>query len=165
MQTPQKKKTIALILENIFTDFAHEFIQNVKSGIQGSKNINLVVISGKYDGNKDMSDNSHLYKRVYNSIYSLESACDFDGIIVCLGSMAYIDREIVVERYFTELKDIPKVFAIAEIEDQVCVNYDNETGIREAVNYLVNAKGFRNICMLGGREDNLDSEKRRIIFV
>ena len=44
------KKTIGLILENIYTDFAEEIFQNVLSGIRQHKNYNLVVISGPDEG-------------------------------------------------------------------------------------------------------------------
>ena len=164
MITGKEKKTIALVMENIFTDFAHEFITNVLSGVSARDDIDLVVIAGKYDGGSDLSDNSHRYRRVYNSIYNLESCCDIDGVIICLGSMAYIDKEQIIARFFKGMENVPKVFAIADIENCVCVNYDNAGGIREAVEYLVNALGVKKICMLGGREDNPDSVKRKEIF-
>ena len=165
MKRKEEKKTIAVVIENIFTDFAHEFISNVMNGISAYKNINIAVIAGKYDGSHDLSDNSHRYKRVYNSLYRLQAHCSFDGAIICLGSMAYIDKDAVLNRFYKDLENIPKVFVIADIEGQVCVNYENESGIREGIDYLVNGLGIRDICMLGGRDDNLDAVKRKGIFI
>lgn len=158
-------KTIALVLENLFTDFAEEFVQNVLSGVRQHKNLKLVVISGKYDGVKDKDTRFHFYHQIYNKTYQLEHICKFDGIIICLGSMADMNEERIAGRFTKMLQGVPKVFAITEVEDEyVSVNYDNEKGIKEALDCLINVHGITRFCMLGGREDNVDSRKRKEIY-
>ncbi len=158
------KKTIGLVLENVWTDFAEEFIRNVVSGIRQRKDLNLVVIAGKFDGYKDDNPRHHFHRIVYNSIYQLSENCHFDGLIVCLGSMAKIEDEDTNRLLFDKIKHVPMVFAVSESDQHVSVNYDNEPGIREAVECLVNVNGFTKFCMLGGRVDNLDSRRRRKIY-
>jgi len=158
------RKTIGLIIENIWTDFAEEFIQNVISGIRQRKDLDLIVISGKYDGYKDDVPNHHFHRLVYNSIYQLSTNYHFDGLIICLGSMAKIQDEDGNRLQFHFADGIPQVYAVSESEEHVSVNYDNEPGIREAVECLVNVHGFTKFGMMGGRLDNLDSRRRRTIY-
>lgn len=61
-------------------------------------------------------------------------------------------------------KGIPKVFLATELRDAVTVNYDDEMGIREAIDFLVKIKGVTRLCMLGGRDDNTDAQKRKRLF-
>ena len=165
MKGQRKKRTIGLVLENIFTDFGEEFIQNVQSGIRQHKDLDLVVIAGRYDGTKDKEIRHHQYFSIYNSVYQLERRCRFDGLIINLGSMENVNTARIINRYCSQLEHIPIVFAASDIVDEISVNYDNESGIKEAVDCLVNVHGISKFCMLGGRPDSRDSEKRRDIFV
>ena len=159
-----KKLTIGLIVEDVFTEFAKDVIQNVVNSIPPNRNIEIVVIAGKFVDYDGPEDSQKRYKSVYNSIYRLEEICKFDGLIIALGSMAKIKRQIINRRFFKSLIDTPKVFVAAELEGMVNINYDNEPGIREAVEYLVNVCNLTKFGMLGGREDNIDSNRRREIY-
>ena len=160
----KEKKTIGLVLENTFTEFGEEFIQNVQSGIRQRKDLNLVVIAGRFDGTKDKNSRHHRYFNIYNTVYQLEKRCKFDGLIINLGSMENVNVEKVKQRFRSQINHIPVVFAASDIVDYVSVNYDNESGIREAVDCLINVNGFTKFGMLGGRPDSRDSEKRKEIF-
>ncbi len=160
----KEKKTIGLVLENTFTEFGEEFIQNVQSGIRQRKDLNLVVIAGRFDGTKDKNSRHHRYFNIYNTVYQLEKLCKFDGLIINLGSMENVNVEKVKQRFRSQINHIPVVFAASDIVDYVSVNYDNESGIREAVDCLINVNGFTKFGMLGGRPDSRDSEKRKEIF-
>ena len=160
----KEKKTIGLVLENAFTEFGEEFIQNVQSGIRQRKDLNLVVIAGRFDGTKDKNSRHHRYFNIYNTVYQLEKRCKFDGLIINLGSMENVNVERVKQRFRSQINHIPVVFAASDIVDYVSVNYDNESGIREAVDCLINVNGFTKFGMLGGRPDSRDSEKRKEIF-
>lgn len=164
MRSVKKKRIIGLVIENLFTEFAQEVIQNVISTSRLNQDVNIVIVSGKYDPGTDLSDHQHRYKRVYNSVYKLEELCGFDGLIISLGSMENIKREIIQKRYFEKLKGTPKVFVVSDLEDQPSVNYDNSTGIDEAVDCLVNAYGLSRFAMLGGRDDNVDARVRKVLY-
>lgn len=164
MRGTNKKRTVGLIIENLFTEFAQEVIQNVISSSRLNSDIDVVIVAGKYDPSDDPEDHQHRYKRVYNSVYRLEELCNFDGLIISLGSMEKIKREVIEKRYFENLKDTPKVFVVSDLEGQPSVNYDNSTGIDEAVDCLVNAYGLSRFCMLGGREDNVDARARKALY-
>ncbi|MBR4819835.1 MAG: substrate-binding domain-containing protein [Clostridiales bacterium] len=164
MKSSKGKRTIGLVLENMFTDFGEEFIQNVQSGVRQHKDLNLVVISGRYDGLKDKDPRHHSYFSIYNTVYQLEKQCKFDGLIICLGSMENVKVEEILKRYSSQLESKPIVFAASDIVNFSSVNYNNERGIKEAVDCLINVHGFTKFGMLGGRPDSRDSEKRKEIY-
>ena len=50
------KKKIALVVENLYTEFAQEMIQNAINCSRLYKNIDLVIIAGKYDNSRELKD-------------------------------------------------------------------------------------------------------------
>ena len=164
MHRAKKYETvIGMVLEDMSADFSKELIQSVLNAIPDNKNIRLVVLAGKYD-HGDGPYSERAYKIVYNSIFQLSELCDIDGLIVHLGSVQSRKGEMIVEKQLERFKSTPKVFIAIDAEDLTTVNYDNETGIREAVDSLVNVSGLTKICMLGGRDDNKDAQLRKNIF-
>ncbi len=158
------KKVIGLILENIFTEFSGELIRSIRNALPENNDVRLVVFGGRSSPDADVPDTLLFYEDVFNSVYKLCGVSDIDGFIVQIGGMnEKRDREFA--RMIGESYDkIPKVYICTAMKDCVSVNYDNETGICEAVNTLVNVMGLTRICMLGGYEGNIDAEERRSIF-
>lgn len=159
-----KEIVIGMMLEDLQAEFTMELIQSTVNAIPNNSNIRLVVLPGKYDNHKGSAILGE-YKQVYNSIFKYAEICDFDGLIIHLGSINIQEHEELVEQKLERFKNIPKIFIASDIKNHTTVNYDNETGIREAVDILVNARGLSNICMLGGRDDNKDARARKEIFV
>lgn len=157
MQNDDRKiKTIALILEDAFADFAKDVTHSVAHSIMGRKDIRLVVVAGRQDNSTDPGDRMHLYKEMYNSVYEINCKCRFDGLLIAFPNAVGSEWE--------QYGDIPKVYIASEKENELTVNYDNEMGIREALDYLVKIKGYTRLCMLGGRADNADAQRRKKIF-
>ncbi|MBQ2581534.1 MAG: LacI family DNA-binding transcriptional regulator, partial [Ruminococcus sp.] len=164
MRSARKRNTvIGLVLEEIYTDFSKELIQSVLDAIPTKKDIRLVVLAGKYD-HGDSTYTDHVYKTVYNTIFKLGELCELDGLIIHLGSVSSQRGERLVEKQLERYKSVPKVFIACDNPELLTVNYDNETGIRQAVDLLVNVNGLTKICMLGGRDDNTDAQLRKEIF-
>ena len=151
-----EQKNIGLIVEDAYADFNKEIVHSVAHAVIGRKDINLILLAGRQDESEDPADRQHQYKMVYNTIFELEGACRFDGLIFTLPNPTKCGRLL-------ESK-IPRVFIATDAAGEICVNYDDEIGIRETVAYLVNVKNVTRLCMLGGRDDNTDAIKRKKIF-
>lgn len=161
----QNSRIIGLLVNDMATDFSKGIIHGVAQALSGHKDICLVVLAGLYDNGGDMNDEQHCYKTVYNNIYRVADQCDLDGLIFSLDRIGLQDGWIQGQDYLAKYRDIPKiVIAADDQEGYVSVNFDNETGVREAVDCLVNIHGLTNICMLGGRDDNRDSQLRKTAF-
>ncbi len=150
-------RTIGLILEDVFSEFAQEIIQSISLTIRDSKDLRLVVVAGRQDDIAPVSDDPmHQYKRMYNLVYNMHRMFRFDGLLLTFPNFSRMQRDLY--------RDIPKVYLASDLEDELTANYDSEPGIREAVDYLVKIKNMTNFCMLGGRDDNSDAQKRKRIF-
>ncbi len=152
----KKVKTIGLILEDAFTDYAKDIAHSVVHSVQKRKDLRLIMIAGRQYNNGDHRDPEHLYRKMFNAIYGMNAMCRFDGLLFTFPNLLGVKEGL--------FGDVPKVFIAAEKEDELTVNYDNEMGIREALDFLVRIKGFTRICMLGGRDDNADARKRKRVF-
>ena len=149
-------RTIGLVLEDAFTDFAYDIIHSVSYMVKDLKDIRLVVIPGRQDDSADPDDRMHRYKSVHNLIYTINEQYHFDGLLLTFPNLSRMQKDIY--------RGIPKVYLATELKDEITVNYDDEMGIREAIDYLVQIKGVTKLCMLGGRDDNSDAQKRKKIF-
>ena len=156
---------VGLIMEDIFSEFAKEIIHGISNSAKGKENIRLILLVGRQNEIGDLRDKQFQYKTVYNTIYRLEENCKFDGLILTFPNTWPIEKDAYGLNKVSNLSQVPKIFIAANKENEVTVNYDNESGIREAMDYLVNTRGLRNICMLGGRDDNPDAMKRKGIFI
>lgn len=155
---------IGLIMEDIFTEFAKEVIRGIVNAAKEKENVRLVLLVGRQNENKNVGEKQYIYKTIYNTIYRLEESCKFDGLILTLPNMWAVEKDSFGLEKVTNYSQIPKVFVATRKENETTVNYDNEAGIRESIDYLVNGCGVRRICMLGGRTDNMDAMERKRIF-
>ena len=156
--------TIGVLVDDIFSDFAKEIINSTINAVPDNRNVRVVVFAGKYINEKIPQAFDYPYKKLYNTIYKLAEICEVDGLIISLGSIDPHEKDLFLHKYNTTFENIPKVIVAAELDGYVTVNYDNEMGIREAIDCLINVHGLTEICMLGGRADNGDAEKRRLIY-
>ncbi|MBR6316196.1 MAG: LacI family DNA-binding transcriptional regulator, partial [Lachnospiraceae bacterium] len=156
IQDEKQVTTIGLILEDAFTDYAKDITHSVAHSIMAGKNLRLIMVAGRQDNGRDPADPVHRYRSMYNAIYRMNARVKFDGLLFTFPNLIGVDGDL--------FGDIPKVYIAAEKENELTVNYDNEMGIREALDFLVRIKGFTKICMLGGRDDNGDAQKRKACF-
>ncbi|MBQ2099643.1 MAG: GGDEF domain-containing protein [Lachnospiraceae bacterium] len=164
MRSDRGVKYVGLIMEDIFTDFAKEVIHGISNAAKERSDIRLVLLVGRQNEKIDLSDKQCMYKTVYNTIYRLEENCRFDGLILTIPNMWAVEMDSFGLEKISNYSQIPKVFVATNKNNETTVNYDNETGIREAVEYLVNTRGVTRLCMLGGRDDNADAMARKKIF-
>lgn len=164
MQRKRKRTVIGLILEEMEAEFSQDLIRSIQNAVPANKDIRLIVLAGKYI-NRFGHDKHHEYKLVYNSIFRLGEICEIDGLIIHLGSMSDERMDAIKSLYSGNFESVPKVFIAMNSKEFTTVNYDNESGINEAVNCLVNVNGLTKFCMLGGRDDNADARARKEIFM
>ena len=151
-----RMKTIGLILEDSFTDYAKDIAHSVAHTIMGIKDMRLIIVAGRQDNCDDPEDKMHRFKQIYNTIYSMHSKCPFDGLLFTFPNLIGVNENL--------FKDIPKVYIASDKDHTPAVNYDNEMGVREALDYLIRIKGLTKLCMLGGRDDNADAQSRKKAF-
>ncbi|MBO4749543.1 MAG: GGDEF domain-containing protein [Lachnospiraceae bacterium] len=164
MEKEEKRmKVIGLICEDIFTDFAKEVIRGVQNAAREHDDVRLIVLVGRQ--NEIGEEDKHFrYKSVYNYVYRLEESSKFDGLILTLPNFTALEMDSFGLDKIRNYGRIPKVLIATNSRDETSVNYDNESGLRGAIDYLTDVRGLHRICMLGGRDDNPDAMQRKRLF-
>ena len=164
MENQEKKmRVIGLICEDIFTDFAKEVIRGVQNATRERDDVRLIVLVGRQNEIGEV-DKHYRYKSVYNYVYRLEESSKFDGLILTLPNFTALEMDSFGLEKIRNYERIPKVLIATNSKDETSVNYDNESGLREAIDYLTDVRGLHRICMLGGRDDNPDAMERKRLF-
>ena len=164
MENQEKKmRVIGLICEDIFTDFAKEVIRGVQNATREREDVRLIVLVGRQNEIGEV-DKHYRYKSVYNYVYRLEESSKFDGLILTLPNFTALEMDSFGLEKIRNYERIPKVLIATNSKDETSVNYDNESGLREAIDYLTEVRGLHRICMLGGRDDNPDAMERKRLF-
>ena len=157
-------RTIALIVDEIATDYTSEMIQDVMNSMPSDEKLRVVVFAGKSDDSASPLEDIRVHKEIYDNIYRIAGVAGFDGYIVSLGARDPFEDKDTYGELLTKLSGVPSVFIGADFDVGLTVKYDNMPGIRDAVNLLINVNGLTNLAMLGGRDDNADALDRKVIF-
>ena len=159
------EKLIGLIVGGIANEFSKEVIKGIVNKIPKTMNIRLAILPGELMVESFQGDGVSQHNYMFNSIYNLGSICKMDGLIIAMGSIGWALKREQIYKFLEQYKDIPTVLLASDFEDYTTVNYDNKMGISEAIDVLVAEYGYRSIGMIGGYEENVDSNRRRDIFI
>ena len=105
-----------------------------------------------------------MYEYQYDTLFSSVQKGRLDGIIVaanCIG--CYTTKERMVE-FMHHYDGIPCVLVSSDLEGYVNVSYDNDRGIRQGIDYLVQDLHYTKIGMVGGPKENSDAMERKATF-
>ena len=114
---------------------------------------------------RDYAQNTDImYEYQYDTLFSSVQKGRLDGIIVaanCIG--CYTTKERMVE-FMHHYDGIPCVLVSSDLEGYVNVSYDNDRGIRQGIDYLVQDLHYTKIGMVGGPKENSDAMERKATF-
>ena len=159
-----KTINIGLVAEDVNTDYTKDLIYSIYDAVPEDRDIRIFVIAGKVYDKSDEDEIVRFGKQMYNSVYDFIGHCRLDGLIIALGSLRSLETDEERRAFDEKFFDTPRVYISAEIGDGVEVKFDNEMGIHEVVDVLINTDNISKLGMLGGREDNFDVVERREIF-
>lgn len=165
MVQKRRKPIIGFLVSGIMDDYTRQLCQGV---LQAAKtlDVTIVVMPGKYlDRDLPPGDIGLMYEYQHNTVFSYARPENVDAILVaadCIGCLTTRDRLVkLMETY----RGIPTVLVASKLEGYPNVSYDNGAGIREGLEYLINAIGCRRFGMVGGPDDNYDAHERKQIFL
>ena len=160
----RKRPTIGMMVSGIMDDFTRPACKGAMK-IAREMDVNLIVIPGKYI-DRDVSDNPDLaYEYQYSSGFSFAKPENLDAVIVAAGSIGCFASRERIKEMIGRFQGIPCVLISYQLEGYPYVQYDNASGIREGMEYLIGKMGCKHIGMLGGSLDNTDAQERRDAYV
>lgn len=159
------EKIIGLIVGGISNEFSKDIIKGVINSIPRGSNIRLAILPGKHIIQDFSESGFEEHNSMFNSIYNLGRICKMDGLIIATGSIEWKMSPMDIQAFLKRFDGIETVLIASDEEGYTTVNYDNEMGIKEAIDCLVSIHNFHNICMLGGYEESADSVRRKNIYL
>ena len=163
MKNNGERLTIGVLVSGIADDFTGELCKGILQRAQ-ELDVNLVVLPGKYIGRNTEGNPELMYEYQHGTILSCATKENVDGIIVaasCIGCMTTEER---LQELMRQYEGIPCVLAATKMDGYIGVNFDNYTGVKEGLEYLIERLHFDRIGMIGGPEDNTDAYERKCAF-
>ena len=164
MAKKQRRLTVGVLVSGIMDEFTVAVCRGV---MQTAKmlDVNVVVLPGKYL-DRDLRDNAELmYEYQYNTIFSYIKKENVDAIIAATGSIGCSTSKERMEEMMAQYREIPCVLVASKMEGYVAVTYDNYSGIREGLEYLINTVKCRKFGMIGGPMSSSDAVERKQAFM
>ena len=157
-----RRKTIAFLVSGLQDDFTIKMCHGVM-GEAAHDDMNLVVVPVKYI-NRDFTDLPDKYEYQYETNARQLIPENVDALIVALDCIGCLTTREVQMRFMDSLPKVPTVMIAARVDGYPGVNFDNRTGVRDGLTYLVEEMGVTKIGMLGGSDDYYDILERKKAF-
>lgn len=160
----EKRKVIGVLVSGISDDFTVQTCRGVIKAAQ-DKNVDIVIIPGKYIG-RDITDSKDLmYEYQYNTLFSYADEQRFDALLITAGSIGCYADNAKILTFLNAYKNIPTILIGGKREGFLSVNYDNYTGIKEGLEYLIDVLDCTKIVMVGGPDNNTDAFERKHTYI
>ncbi len=156
---PHERYKIGLLVANIVDPFSNQLAKGAMEAAE-ELDADLFIFPGKYIGLEYLYVQMDAkYEYQYNILFDIAAKAGLDYLIVAIGTIAYACSEERKLEIMASLGDTPKLCIAAELEGYESVNFDNRTGICQAVEYLA-GQGKKHIGMLAGDLHNNDCMER-----
>ena len=158
-----KRLNIGLLID----DFDHNFSSQACKGAElaaKALDANLFIFPGHYIGKPDSRYSDKEFEYQYNTLFDLPSARNVDIIYVVLGTIcSRADMEMQKE-FIESFPDVPIVCLFSNYENLPSVTFDNNSGLENAVDHLIEKHGAREIGFVSGPVTNRDARERLDAF-
>lgn len=156
----EKRKVIGLFVANVEDDFSKAICIGALRAAE-EKDVNLIIFPGNYFYNNSHLDNETLkYEYQYNTLFHYSSEKSLDALAICVGSICCRAGLEERARLLKLANGVPMISIASKEEQCTSIRYDNVTGIRDGIHYLVKEQHCAHIGMIGGTLDNDDSVER-----
>lgn len=158
------RKTIGLLVGGIMDNFS---ISVCRGAILAAKEVGvkLIIFPGKYL-HRDLKDRKEIIDEYqYNTIFSYARKENLDAVMISADSIGCYAPAEKTEEMISRYIGIPCVLIASKKNGFVSVNFDNSSGVKEAINYLVQHLNCRKLGMIGGTDNNADARERKQAFM
>lgn len=152
-----KRFNIGLLVANVMDPFSNRV---AIGAMEAAENLdaNLTIFPAKYIDYDDTSIDSR-FEYQYNALISHAAAGKFDYMIACIGTVAYLSDNERKKEILKIFDGTPVLSVSSKLDGYDYIQYDNSSGITNAVNYLAKSKR-KHICMMVGDLTNIECVER-----
>ena len=155
----EKRYNIGLLVASLVDNYSNRVAMGAMAAAK-KLDANLVIFPGK---NVDVQHINELYRTEYeyqyNVLFDLAARAKLDYLIVVAGAILYAHPRETHKAFLDSLGDTPILCVASEVEGYDFLQYDNHSGITQAVDYLA-SHGRKHIGMIAGELHNHEFEQR-----
>lgn len=155
---------IGILLGGIDDSFSSRVCKGIIRAAK-EKKVDIVILPGKYIHRDLSGDYQFRYEYQYNTLFSLAMNHSVDGVIIASGSIGCYTTKERLDEFLKRYSALPCVVVGDKNDFFPSVSYDNEDGIREGLTCLIEKLHCKEIVMMEGPEDNIDSRERKATFI
>lgn len=158
-----KRFTVGLVVAYLSNQFSWNIAKGAMAAAQ-ELDVNLVIIPMKYIG-RDVAPESadEKYEYMFNTMLTHISNKALDYVIITTGEIAYSMTQEDMQRLLGSIGDTPVMSIAAEVDGFESLIFDNTSGVKEAVNYLIKT-GRKRIGLMKGEPYNYDCIERNAAY-
>ncbi len=157
------KAVIGLLVSGITDSFTVSVCRGAMKEAEDA-GITLVILPGKYL-DRDLSERKEImYEYQYNTLFSFARTDNLDAVLILADSIGCYASSAKIRELVDSYRGVPCVLIASKLEGYCSVNYDNKSGIQEAMRYLINSLKLTKFGMIGGPNDNTDAYERKQAF-
>lgn len=157
---------IGLVVGSAEDSFSYQVSQGAMEALRATGD-NLFIFPVKYLNRTEIArkDPNQQFEYQYNFLIAYALSNSLDAIILCLGTVAYRSEHDEIMAFLRGFKNIPVLLVAADEEGYANVRYNNDTGLRTGIEYLIKQRNCKHICMVSGTTNNTDSLERLNIYL
>lgn len=157
------KAVIGLLVSGITDSFTVSVCRGAMKEAEDA-GITLMILPGKYL-DRDLSERKEImYEYQYNTLFSFARTDNLDAVLILADSIGCYASSARIRELVDSYRGVPCVLIASKLEGYCSVNYDNKSGIQEAMRYLINSLRLTKFGMIGGPNDNTDANERKQAF-
>ncbi len=156
---------VGLVVGNVEDSFSNQICQGAMRAAEEMGD-NLFIIPAKYLNHSGVPgiDIAQQYEYQYNFLMAYAKSQSLDMVLLCLSTIGHKCSKEDYHKILKGFDGIPVFMVASNEEGYSSIMFDNVTGLRDGIRYLVEEKGCKKIGMLCGNENNLESNMRLQVY-
>lgn len=154
----KRRYNIGLLVSNVMDSFSNEIAKGAMLAAE-RLDVNLFLFPARYVDHDSSGWVDEQFEYQYNALLSYAASGKLDFIVACVGTIMYSSNSKRKKELIDMYKGTPVLCVCTNVDDCNNIQYDNYTGIIDAIDYLVKA-GRKHICMMIGDEGNYECRQR-----
>ena len=154
---------IGLLISHLEDDFDNAICEGAMLAAEHS-DVDLFILPGRYIDGVYADKLRTEYEYQYNTLFDLPIECEFDLLLILIGTIAsHLDHE-QKKKFVDRYKGIPVLTITAEVEGYPCMTVDNRKGLTEIIEHLIKDHDCRSIGFVSGPPTSDDANARLAVY-
>jgi DNA-binding LacI/PurR family transcriptional regulator/signal transduction histidine kinase len=148
---------VGVLIDNVDDDYQRAIWAGLESAAREADASVVTMVGGDLDPSDEVT-------RRRNAIFGLLSPASVDGLVVVSTVAATLIGIPRLEEHCRRYRPLPMVSLGFRLESMPSIVCENQLGLREVIEHLVDRHGRRRLLFLGGPPTNADAVERERIF-